>query len=243
MYENAPIKIRSDLATAHERAFRRISAAGTWFNGATRVDIAKEVRNAPLCQLCRDRKSALSPFSMDGSHDTIVELKEIVVDVIHRLVTDSGRVTEKWYQQTIENGLSDAEYIEIVGIVASVMAIDTVSYGIGCDPIPLPTPKRGEPNRARPRGVKPGLAWMPTLAPEDAEADEIKIFPGGHKAPNIRRAMSLVPAEVVGFFDLTDHHYLPTANMWDFDKRLRAISNIQIELVAARVSAMNDCFY
>jgi hypothetical protein len=243
LYEHASIQVRSDLEAAHERALIRISSPGTWFDGKSRIEIAKEIRDATSCQLCRNRKTALSPTAIDGSHDTVTELKADVVDLVHRLVTDPARVTVKTYQQAIDNGLTDGEYVEIVGLIASVMAIDTVGFGIACDPVPLPTPQPGKPSRKRPLGAKPGLAWMPTLAPEDAEGAELEIFPGGHKAPNIRRALSLVPAEVVGFFDLTDHQYLPTADMWKFDKRLRAISNSQIELVAARVSAMNECFY
>ena len=60
---------------------------------------------------------------------------------------------------------------------------------------------------------------------------------------NIHKAMSLVPAEVESFFDLCEHQYLGALAMRDFAREFRAISHAQIELLAARVSAMNRCFY
>ena len=55
--------------------------------------------------------------------------------------------------------------------------------------------------------------------------------------------MSLVPAEVRSFFDLVTHQYLPGEVMRDFSREYRAISHAQIELLAARVSALNRCLY
>jgi len=53
------------------------------------------------------------------------------------------------------------------------------------------------------------------------------------------KAMSLVPDEVRGFFDLVSHQYMPPLAMRDFSREYRAISHFQIELLAARVSALN----
>ena len=59
----------------------------------------------------------------------------------------------------------------------------------------------------------------------------------------IYQAMSLVPAAVKGFFDLVVNQYLPPQAMRDFDNEYRAINHAQIELVAGRVSALNQCVY
>ena len=58
-----------------------------------------------------------------------------------------------------------------------------------------------------------------------------------------RRAMSMVPDEVRGFFDLVSTQYLGPEQQWDFENEYRAISHSQIELVAGRVSALNGCVY
>jgi len=39
------------------------------------------------------------------------------------------------------------------------------------------------------------------------------------------------------------HQYLPGTAMRDFSREYRAISHAQIELLAARVSPLNRCFY
>ena len=59
---------------------------------------------------------------------------------------------------------------------------------------------------------------------------------------NVISALSLVPENVRWLHDLSEGHYLSFAEMRMPDP-LRAISRPQIELIAARVSALNECFY
>jgi hypothetical protein len=86
----------------------------------------------------------------------------------------------------------------------------------------------------------PGFRW---IEPEDLTEAEAGIYPTARTPANIHRAMSLVPAEVRSFFDLCEHHYLGPLEMRDFGREYRAITHAQIELLAARVSALNRCFY
>ena len=60
---------------------------------------------------------------------------------------------------------------------------------------------------------------------------------------NIRRALSLVPEEAHAWFQLVETQYLPGKWMRDFANEYRAITHAQIELIAARVSVLNQCFY
>lgn len=55
--------------------------------------------------------------------------------------------------------------------------------------------------------------------------------------------MSLVPREVAGFFDVVNSQYLPGPAMRDFSREYRAITHAQIELLAGRVSSINQCVY
>ena len=55
-------------------------------------------------------------------------------------------------------------------------------------------------------------------------------------------AMSLVPGEVRGLLDLGDAYYMPMRAM-STPERVRSLSRSQVELVAARTSALNECFY
>ena len=239
------LTIREELSAACARAWQRIARCGTWWSGAQRNAIAAEARNALRCGLCSERKSALSPFAITGEHDGDGELPEPVVEVAHRVRTDSGRLTKAWYEGVLASGLSDAQYVEIVGVVATTSALDTFSRGIGIAPAPLPPPLPGEPTRHRPAGAKPGIAWVPTLELSDVADTDPDPYPGKSPAEvfNIHRGLSLVPEEASGFFDLDDELYLPQAAVRDFSREYRAISHAQMEFLAARVSAINQCHY
>jgi hypothetical protein len=243
LYSTSPLPIRADLAAAHARAWERIARPGTWWDGPARVAIAAEARLAPHCALCRRRKEALSPLAVAGVHDSLGQLPEPAVEVVHRVRTDPGRLGEGWYRNVIARGLSEEQYVEIVSVVAHIVAIDTMARGLGLDAPALPDPEPGAPSRCRPKGAKRGEAWVPWLEPADATGDEAAIFPSDRPPANIMKAMSLVPDEVRSFFDLVSHQYLPGEVMRDFAHEYRAISHAQIELLAARVSALNRCLY
>ena len=242
-YASAPIEIRDDFAAAHARAWGRIGRPGTWSDGSERVAIAAETRYALSCVLCRRRKEALSPTAIEGHHDSLSALPETVVEVIHRVRTDPGRLSERWFRGVIAGGLSEEQYVETVSIVAHVVAIDTMARGLGLDLPPLPQPEQGRPSEYRLPGAKMGDAWVPWLEPADLSEAESGLYPAGRPAANIMKAMSLVPDEVRSFFDLVSHQYLPPLAMRDFSREYRAISHSQIELLAARVSALNQCPY
>lgn len=243
LYRAAPIAIRKDLAAAHARAWARIGCPGAWWDGAERVAIAAEARHALTCGLCRRRKKALSPAAIEGAHDSLGALPESVVEVVHRVRTDPGRLSERWFCGVLSGGLSEERYVEIVSLVAHVVAIDTMGRGLGLDPLPLPQPEPGATSCHRPAGARPGGAWVPWLEPANLGEAEADLYPTGRPAANIMKAMSLVPDEVRSFFDLVSHQYLPPLAMRDFAREYRAISHAQIELLAARVSALNQCLY
>lgn len=236
------MQIRDDLTAAHDRAWRRLARPGTWWTGAERVAVAAEARQATSCRLCRARQDALSPEPVRGEHDGLGALASPVVEAVHRIRTDSGRLSESWYRRMRGAGLSEEQYVELVGIVATVIAIDGFRHALGLPARPLPAPEPGPPSRRRPVGAKPGGAWVAMVAPEDLAPDDPPIY-RGKSAANIHRALSLVPDEVVGFFDLDDAMYLPDALLRDFGNEYRALSHAQIELLAARMSALNRCEY
>jgi hypothetical protein len=241
-YGHVPYPVRTDITEAHQRAWQRLAAPGNWFSGAERVAIMAESRHAMNCGLCRQRKAALSPYAIEGDHDSPGVLSATIVEIIHRIRTDSGRLTQSWYQTMRDSGVSDGEYVETVGVVASTVAIDTFARGLGIAPLPLPEPVAGEPSRYRPPGARPGRAWVPMIAPRDAAGAEADLY-AGMRGAHIQQALTLVPNEMLGFFDIAHAQYLSSAQMRDFDTEYRAISHAQIELVAGRVSAVNQCVY
>jgi hypothetical protein len=241
-YDAAPVTVRDDLAAAHRRAWAHIAGPGTWWDGAARVAIAAETRVVRQCRLCAARKAALSPYMVDGAHDALTDLPAPAIEVIHRVRSDAGRLTERWYQGVIASGLDEGAYVEIIAVLATTVAVDSFTHALGPAPHKLPAPRPGAPSRRQPRGAKKSLAWVATLAPEDVTAADGDLY-AGLAAVNIHRALSLVPAEVIAFFDLDAVQYLPDSGLRDYGREYRAISHPQIELLAARVSAINGCVY
>lgn len=240
-YRDAPVPVREDIVAAHNRAWRRIARPGTWHSGEIRVRIAAETRNAKACRLCAARKEALSPYGVEGEHDCLGGLSDAAVEAVHRIATDPGRLTRKWYESLLADGLTAEQYVETVGVVCTTISVDTFAGAMGMEPLPLPVPVAGEPIRVRPASAGQGAAWVPWILPDRAAEDEMDLFSPIHA--NIHRAMSLVPAEARGFFDLVETQYLPHRQMRDFANEFRAITHSQIELLAGRISAINQCVY
>ncbi len=243
VYQDLPWPVREDITAAQARTWEKLAQPGTWLSGAERLAIAAEARHAQDCQLCWERKDALSPEAVRGSHDTLSQLSALEVEQIHRIRTDPGRLSRAWFLGLLEAGMVEDRYVETVGVIANVVAIDTFTKGLGLDPWPLPEAQPGEPTRHRPAATR-NLAWVHTLAPRDAigTLDE-DLYAGRPTAAHIYQAMSLVPSAVKGFFDLVMNQYLPPRAMMDWDNEYRAINHAQIELVAGRVSALNQCVY
>lgn len=249
-YTHAPVAVRPDICEAHVLAWARLARAGAWLDGTTRVAVAAEARQAQHCSLCLRRKEALSPSTIDGRHDSLASLPERIVEQIHGIVTDPGRLTRRWFEKILAAGTPDTEYVEIVGVIATVVSVDTFCRAIGVPVHPLPLPVPGGPHRRRPRTAhQRGEAWVPMIHPKDLEGDldtdeeQVLARYWSGTLANIRRALSLVPEEAYAWFQLVETQYLPGKWMRDFKTEYRAITHAQIELIAGRVSVLNQCFY
>lgn len=247
-YESAASAVRNDITEAHRRAWERLANPGAWWRGAERVAIAAETRAALDCELCANRKQALTAGSVPGRHAATDLLPAAAVEAIHRIRTDPGRLTESWLQDLLAGRLSDdggitvEQYVEITGVVVTLVAVDTFAHTAGAGLAPLPTPVAGEPSSYRPEGAIKDVAWVPMIPRGAAVGAESDLYGEGF-VPNVRRALSLVPDEVRGIFELGAVHYLSMEEMGNMKSQSRAISREQVELVAARVSALNECYY
>ncbi len=238
-YSAAGAPIRDDLRVAHRMVLEHVRRPGSWFSGAQRIAIAEESRLALRCPVCSARKAALSPEHPKGPHATQGSLPAALVEVIHRVRSDPGRLSRRVFEVATSAGVSVGEYVEAVGIVSFTAGLDTQCRALGIPEFPLPGPLAGAPSRRLPQGLKEGIAWVPLLAPEDASGTEADLYGGASFVPNIVRALSLIPDHVSVLRRWSDAHYVAVT---DLGAR-RAIDRMQIELVAARVSARNECFY
>ena len=221
-----------------------LARPGASWTGAQRVAIADETRRARTCALCAERKEALSPFLVDGAHDAGTgSLPDAAVDAVHRLTTDASRLTRDWVEKLAGSGVSDAHYVELLGVVVATISVDVFHEAMGLPLEPLPTPEAGEPSGYRPASAEPGTGWVPMIPGSKAKGAESDLYPGPIAA-NVIKAMSLVPDAVRTLKRLSAAQYVPMLQVGNVSYRGdRALGRDQIELVAGRVSALNECFY
>ena len=241
-FDGMTTPVRADLVEAHERAWNAIAKPGTWLTGARRVAVAAEIRKAIDCPQCARIRGALSPNGVPGVHESLGELGAAEIELIHRVVGDPGRLSERWADSVLAQGLGEGEYVEIVGVIAMVMIMDSCSRGLGLALRDLPSPQDGEPSRHRPVGAKKNAAWLPLVEPEDATEADGPMYPNP-KVGYIYRGLSLVPQSVRDYWALSNCHYLPGQYVYQFDQSIRAITRPQVEILAARVSALHQCAY
>ena len=241
--------VRDDLVATQARYWRRLGRPGANWSGAERVAIAREARHAPECEFCRRLQAALSPYAEFGTHDVHPANSDLLpaaaIDAVHRIVNDASRLTARWYERTLAEGLTDGQYVELVGTVVSVLSIDSFCRAIGVPLHPLPEPEPGPPSGYRPAtAAHDGGSWVPMVPFDNAGTPEADLWPA-NRTGNVIRALSLAPDEVRTLHDLGGAHYIDHGLVRDpsASRKGGALSRAQIELVAGRVSMLNDCFY
>ncbi|MEE2777246.1 MAG: alkylhydroperoxidase-related (seleno)protein [Acidobacteriota bacterium] len=215
-----PYPIREDLLSALRKSWADLGRAGTWWPGAERLAIATVAREQRV-------QRSQAPWARAATTGLGAELPEAAIQAASRIAADPHNLDRAWAEEMTAE-LGDTHYVEIASIVVTVAAVDAFCEAFGVDHEPLPDPQPGEPSGQRPDGMGDIGAWVPAIVE----------YPG----PNVARAMSLVPEGVKTFFRLVSVMYSSA----DFDKMVwahRPLSRPQVELLAARVSAVNECFY
>lgn len=243
-YSTSPYAIRPDLKEAYRSYWGDLASAGSWWTGAERIAIAQEVRNAVTCAYCAARKDALSPYHFAGNHDHGETLSELAIDAVHRVITDQGRITQAWIDDNANNGLSEEHYVELLGVAVTVFSIDEFNRVLGLPPEPLPQPIAGEPDQYRPALATRGTGFVSMLPARGKFTDREKGLWPKNRSANVLRALSLVPDAVRQWSDVASAQYLPPELLTQFKPDVgRSINRMQIEIVAGRVSSINECFY
>lgn len=239
-----PVPVRPDLPAAYREAWKIIASPGNWWTAEERIAIAQEARTAFDCALCASRKAALSPSMSAHRHPGNNVLSAAAVDTVHRICTDASRLTQTWLDDLAEEGISHGHYIELLGITVALISIDTFHKALGAEWEALPEPEPGAPTRYRPPGAKAHGAWIDTVAPADVSAAEADLYGGASQTGNVLSAMSLVPSSVMLLNILGQAQYLAARDVPNpATNGGRAIDRMQIELLAGRVSSINECFY
>ncbi len=238
LYPDLELPIRSEILEAQSAAVEHWASPGTWWTAAERLAIVGEVRNA------RDAEELppwVPPTTVEGLIPSDHPLPAAAIDAVWRLTNHLGTVTRTWYESLVPDRLSAEQYVELVGVVAQANLVDRFADGLALERAKLPAPKDGEPSRELPEGAELNAHWVPTAPvtdaswlPTDAKVD----------VPNVRKALSLVPAERIMQWTLIDAHYVAGgALVRDISHLNWSLDRPQIELIGARTSALNECFY
>lgn len=241
-FATTTLPIRDDLRAALLKAWDELGQAGAWLDAGQRLAVAGEARQARTCALCRARKEALSPYAVSGAHEHLDLVPEPWVEVIHRVVTDPGRLSERWYRAALDAGVIEDELIEIISVTVITVTADAFALGLGLAPAALPQARSGRPARRHEPTAKRGPGWAQTVAPEDADAGFAEFY-ANESHFYIRRSLTLVPEETRRLWALLNTLYMQDPRVRELEGLSRGISRAQIEFLAARASALLGCYY
>ena len=220
----APFVLPERTTSAVEHAWTGLGAPGTWWTGSERLAIVEAIRAAeplPIGTPVPDLRS------LPAKPDPV--LSPVVTEVARRVAVDAGRIDAAWAAVAIE-ALGPGRYTELVALAVTTVPIDLLCRLLGADPPPLPAAEGGEPSRIVPPGVADGEAFVPWVVE-------------GWMGPNVARALSYVPADNVVRMRLVQAMYADEAQFARLVWEERALCRPQVELLAARTSAINECFY
>jgi hypothetical protein len=141
------------------------------------------------------------------------------------LAADPAAARHNWLESLLADGLDYERYIELLGVVARLVAVDTFSEALSLPLTPLPEPTAGEPTGETDTRARPSKGWVPVV--------------GG---TSITQALSLIPSENAELERFHGPMYLTFKEMSD-PAVARGLTRPQMELVASRTSAFNECFY
>ena len=204
----ATLSAGPEYVAALEHEWEVLSHPGTWFTGDQRVAIAREARAA------RDGLCVNSQSLSEAARSAARAISAAPASI-------RAHDVQGWYN----DGLTGQEYIEILGVVARLSAIDTFLFGLGQPERPLPEPIVGEPTRHIVAEARLDGGWAPTV---------------GFAFPTT--ALSAVPAEHDAMADLAAAFYIALDGMADL-ALVDGLQRDQMEVVAARTSLINDCFF
>lgn len=155
---------------------------------------------------------------------------DVMAEIVAQFTLDAHSVRPEWIESMVGRGASPVELVELLSVVSRTIAIDTFCFALGIDAWPLqhvvgdPGTGDGPHGEVDPTATFDG-GWLPTVGPA---------WP--------TNALSAVPQEDLVMHRLHAVFYLATDQMGDLDAQ-RGLHRTQMELIAARTSLLNECFF
>ncbi len=208
MIDADDLPIRPKLTAALERTWTEIGQPGAYWTGTERVAILLAAR------------AAVAGDPAPGS-----SLPQAARDAAARIAAAPATTTEAWVTDVVD-AVGERGYIELVGVVSRVAAVDTFFRLLGLE---LPAPPRGAPGEPTrepvPESARRNRTWVRMVTP---------------LAPLV---LGAVPSTEAAVNHLCDQLYMPPAEIGDAQFRRGLLDRPRMELVAATVSQVNECFY
>ena len=237
LYSHSLIPVRPDLEAVHGSAMSSFSDTGTWFSGSERKEIVA------LARRIRHREG----LELLGFADEVtdISLPSAVIELIQRVACEAEEIGKDFYEKITSEGISVEQYVEVVGLVGRVVSVDTFCRALGFPMNALDVSRPGKPSATRPETAIVQHAWVPTIpSGKHGGKDAAALYGDADFVANIFSALSLVPQEASLVMQLGSAQYVGADDFMNLEfRRCEQFSRAQLELVAARISALNNCFY
>ena len=200
-FASSPVPVRSEISDEFRCEWGRLADPGSTWTGSERVSIAAAARG-----------------ESDG------EVPAAAAAAAERIYREPTSTNREWVE-SMADALGTTRYVELVGVVTRLAAVDFFHRSLGIPLEPLPEAQPGDATGEIDDRARVGKGWVPMV--------------GG---ASIAGALSIVPPEMEAQRLLHGPIYLTYEGMADLDFR-RGLYRTQMELVASRTSALNECFY
>jgi hypothetical protein len=209
------------VAEAAAVAWANLGRPSRRLNGLERIAIVNAAR-AAIPRPLWDRNGGLNALR-DASGDRGAVLTALAaIFAAEASLIDSSLVAE------LSAEIGDAAYAETAALVAQVITVDQFCISVGIDVVPFPEFQPGEPSGERPDDMGDAGGHIQMTVP--------------FRGPNVARSLSLAAEDHLRWRSLVLSMYSRDA----FDEMVwtdRALTRPQVELLAARTSSLNECFY
>ncbi len=153
------------------------------------------------------------------------DLPQPVAAAVDRIATAPAQVRRGWVEALVAAGLPLTGYVETLSLVSRIMAVDAFHEVAGLAPPELPDPGGGAPTGDFNPMARPSKGFVPMT-----------------RGTSIWWSLTLVPEAYARMEDLHCVLYLSPEQM-QAPGSPRRLSRPQMELIASRTSAVNECFY
>lgn len=220
-----PVVVPQHQLDAFDAIWSWLAQPGGWWTAEQKVAIAARTREAEARPLWDRRPSTIDDLCVEAAEGE--PLSPLVTDVVERVAVEAGSIERSWADAVIAI-LGDAAYAELVCVVASVVPIDRACTLLGRTIEPLPDPGIGDPTGERASETVDIGAYVPAQT--------------GFAGANVAKSLSVAPTANMMRLGLVRALYSGTRFgelRWDDGP----LNRPQVELIAARTSALNECFY